>query len=64
MIGMGNAMPKDDNLILPFNSSLTYGQPNEIKSTEIKEILAQIESDLNELKEKKQELTTTTKPSS
>ncbi len=52
MIGMGNAMPKDDNLILPFNSSLTYGQPNEIKSTEIKEILAQIESDLNELKEK------------
>jgi len=52
MVGLGKAMPKDDNLILPFNSSLTYGQPNEIKSTEIKEILAQIESDLNELKEK------------
>lgn len=50
MFGLGKAMPKDDNLILPFNSSLTYGQPNEIKSTEIKEILAQIESDLNDLK--------------
>lgn len=52
MVGMGKAMPKDDNLILPHNSSLTYGQPNEIKSTEIKEILAQIEDDLNELREK------------
>lgn len=52
MVGMGKAMPKDDNLILPFNSSLTYGQQTEIKSTEIKNILAQIEMDLNELKEK------------
>lgn len=54
MVGMGKAMPKGDNLILPFNSSLTYGQPNEINSTEINEILAQIETDLNELKEKNQ----------
>ncbi len=52
MVGMGKAMPKDDNLILPFNSSLTYGQPTEIKSTEIKDIIAQIEMDLNELKRK------------
>ncbi len=53
MVGMGKAMPKDDNLILPFNSSLTYGQPTEIKSTEIKDILEQIEKDLNQLKVKK-----------
>lgn len=52
MVGLGKAMPKDDNLILPFNSSLTYGQPTEIKSVEIKDILKQIEMDLNELKGK------------
>jgi 1-acyl-sn-glycerol-3-phosphate acyltransferase len=52
MVGMGKAMPKDDNLILPFNSSLTYGQTTEIKSTEIADILKQIEMDLNKLKEK------------
>jgi 1-acyl-sn-glycerol-3-phosphate acyltransferase len=52
MVGMGKAMPKDDNLIVPFNSSLTYGKPTDIKSTEIKDILAQIQIDLNELKEK------------
>lgn len=53
LIGMGIAMPKDDNLIVPFNSSLTYGKPTEIKSTEISDILKQIEEDLNKLKEKK-----------
>ena len=52
MVGMGKAMPKDDNLILPFNSSLTYGQTTEIKSTEIADILKQIEIDLNKLKKK------------
>ncbi len=52
MIGMGKAMPKDDNLILPYNSSLTYGQPTEIKSTEILGILKEIEANLEELKEK------------
>lgn len=52
MKGMGKAMPKDDNLIVPFNSTLTFGEPTLIKSLEIVDILKQIEQDLNELKEK------------
>lgn len=54
MMGMGKAMPKNDNLIVPFNSSLSYGQPTQIKSLEINEILKQIEQDLILLKEKNQ----------
>lgn len=50
MTGMGTAMPKDDNLIVPFNSTLTFGKPTEIASNEIGDILKQIEDDLNELK--------------
>ena len=50
--GMGKAMPKDDNLLIPFNSSLTYGQPTNIISPNIMDILKQIENDLNSLKEK------------
>lgn len=52
MKGMGKAMPKDDSLIVPFNSSLSYGQPTQIINTNISDILQQIESDLNRLKEK------------
>lgn len=50
MKGMGKAMPKDDNLIVPFTSSLTYGQPTLIQSTDSTEILKQIERDLSQLK--------------
>jgi len=50
MKGMGKAMPKDDNLIIPFSSSLTYGQPKSITNTDIIEILKQIEIDINALK--------------
>lgn len=53
MTGMGKAMPKGDNLIIPFNSTLTYGQPTKIKTTNINDILKQIESDFKELKNKK-----------
>ena len=52
MKGMGKAMPKDDNLIVPFSSSLTYGQPAMIKGSNIADVLKQIEEDLNMLKEK------------
>ncbi|HTE01269.1 MAG TPA: lysophospholipid acyltransferase family protein [Mucilaginibacter sp.] len=51
MKGMGKAMPKDDNLIIPFNSSLTYGLPTQIISSNIIDVLKQIEGDLNTLKE-------------
>lgn len=49
MKGMGKAMPKDDNLIVPHSSTLVYGRPTKINSTEIAEILLQIEADLNAL---------------
>lgn len=52
MKGMGKAMPKDDNLIVPYNSKLIYGAPASVKSTEVSEILSQIETDLNVLRDK------------
>jgi len=30
--GMGKAMPKDDSLLIPFTSSLTYGRPTAIRA--------------------------------
>jgi len=51
MKGMGKAMPKDDNLIVPHNSSLTYGRPTQIESTDVMEIVAQIERSINQLRD-------------
>jgi 1-acyl-sn-glycerol-3-phosphate acyltransferase len=53
MTGMGKAMPKGDNLIVPFNSTLTYGRPTKIKTTQIDDILNQIDKDFKELKNSK-----------
>ena len=53
MTGMGKTMPKGDNLIVPFNSTLTYGRPTRIKTNKITDILRQIESDFEELKKNK-----------
>lgn len=50
MKGMGKAMPKDDSLIIPFTSSLVYGKPTFVKSGAIRDIMDQIEADLNALK--------------
>lgn len=52
LIGMGHAMPKNDNLIVPYISKLVYGAPVLIKSLEIDEILKQIDDDLKQLKGK------------
>jgi len=52
MTGMGKAMPKGDNLIVPHNSTLVYGQPTLIKNANVDEILKQIENDFKELKNK------------
>ena len=52
LYGMGKIMPKGDGLIVPFDSILVYGQPTLPNSENVKEILAQIESDLKELKSK------------
>lgn len=48
--GMGKAMPKDDSLIVPYNSSLRYGRPTAISSTDVDAILRQIEADFNTLR--------------
>ncbi len=48
--GMGKAMPKGDNLIVPFISSLSFGRPTKIESTDVAEILKQIEADFEKLK--------------
>lgn len=51
MKGMGKAMPKDDSLIVPHISTLVYGRPTEIRSTDVMEIMKQIETDLNTLRD-------------
>ena len=50
MKGMGKAMPKGDNLIVPTSSTLTFGQPTKIETTNVDEILKQIEKDFKQLK--------------
>lgn len=52
MKGMGKAMPKNDSLILPYNSTLVYGEPTLINGSNVIEILHQIDTDLNQLKER------------
>jgi 1-acyl-sn-glycerol-3-phosphate acyltransferase len=50
MTGMGKVMPKGDNLIVPFNSTLTFGRPTKIKTTNVDDILKQIQDDFEKLK--------------
>ncbi|MDB9960461.1 1-acyl-sn-glycerol-3-phosphate acyltransferase [Oceanihabitans sp.] len=52
MKGMGKAMPKDDSLIVPFNSSLTFGKPTKILSKDVVQIVEQIKINFDQLKEK------------
>ncbi|MAX81701.1 MAG: 1-acyl-sn-glycerol-3-phosphate acyltransferase [Crocinitomicaceae bacterium] len=49
--GMGNAMPKGDNIIVPINASITFGTPKLIShQSDTKSILHQINTDFNRLK--------------
>jgi 1-acyl-sn-glycerol-3-phosphate acyltransferase len=52
MKGMGKALPKNESLIVPFNSILKFGEPTQVKSTDIIEIVNQVEQSIMELKEK------------
>jgi 1-acyl-sn-glycerol-3-phosphate acyltransferase len=52
MKGMGKAMPKDDSLIVPHISTLVYGRPTTVNSTDVTSIMGQIERDLHALKER------------
>jgi len=62
MFGMGKIMPKGDGLIVPYDSFLMYGKPTLPNSNETKEILAQIENDMKELKNKEKNSDTCVKP--
>ena len=50
MKGMGKAMPKDDGLIVPHNSSLVFGDPTTVATTDVDGILQQIAADFDRLK--------------
>lgn len=50
MRGMGKAMPKDDNLIVPFNSFLKYGIPTKPQEKNVEKIMEQIKFEFDELK--------------
>lgn len=50
MKGMGKAMPKDDNLIVPFNSTLIYGKPTQVTAKNVSEIMNQIENEFTKLR--------------
>lgn len=47
---MGKAMPKGDSLIVPHESAIFYGSPNKIASVKVEEILAQMKTEIEELK--------------
>ncbi len=50
--GMGKALPKGDNLLVPHTASLAYGAPRTIHSEDAQEIINQMQADIFELKEK------------
>lgn len=51
MKGMGKAMPKGDNLIVPFNSTLKYGEPINLSDYSIEGILNQIQDSFDVLRD-------------
>lgn len=51
MKGMGKAMPKHDNLIVPFTSRLIYGKPTLVQSHDVSAIVSQVEKSINQLRD-------------
>lgn len=54
LVGMGNSLPKGELLVLPFNSSVNYGKPTLPVSTDIDEIMEQINTDFDNMRLKYQ----------
>jgi 1-acyl-sn-glycerol-3-phosphate acyltransferase len=52
MKGMGKAMPKDDNLIVPFSSYLIFGTPSHVQSEDVSEIMSEIQNSVKSLEDK------------
>lgn len=51
MSGMGKVLPKGEKLLVPFDSYVLFGEPTLCKSSDIIEIVKEIESNILELKE-------------
>ena len=43
MKGLGKALPKNEKLLLPYNSTLTFGAFKKVQSTDVSEIMEEIE---------------------
>ena len=54
MTGMGRSLPKGKMILLPYKASIYYGMPALVKNTDTHEILEQITSDFERMKEKYQ----------
>lgn len=50
LTGMGKSLPKGKLLMLPFNSTVNYGESTQVNSTEISYIMEQIASDFELMK--------------
>jgi 1-acyl-sn-glycerol-3-phosphate acyltransferase len=48
--GMGKAMPKGDNLIVPHESAIIYGTPSKITHTAVDEILTRMKEEMDALR--------------
>ena len=48
--GLGKSMPKGDELIIPFNSTILFGNPKIVQSDKPQDIVKEIESDILKLK--------------
>ena len=51
MSGMGKVLPKGEKLLVPFDSYVLFGEPTLCKSSDVTEIVKEIESNILELKE-------------
>lgn len=51
MKGMGKALPKGESLVLPYSSTLLFGELTTIKSTDVGAIVEQVAEDFERLKQ-------------
>lgn len=52
LTGMGQSLPKGEFLILPYKSSLNWGEPSVVCNNNYRDIMSQIIADFNALQEK------------
>ncbi len=49
MTGLGKALPKNEKLLLPYNSTLAFGELKKVQSTDVGEIMEEIEREFGEM---------------